>query len=115
MTIAKKHAQQYMPNGEVSLEQVIQAAIDEAESLLIVGARERIRQMETAKWQPIESSPKGDDFFLVRAVFFDASHYIHIVGRFEDDGFYLEDGSELSYSYTPTYWMPLQQPQKEEE
>lgn len=53
MTIAKKYAQQYMPNGELSLEQVIQAAIDEATeirkqevALILTGAHARIRQLE---------------------------------------------------------------------
>lgn len=56
MSIAKKHAQKYMPNGELSLEQVIQAAIDEATHMMHRAAevdaraisilQERIRQLE---------------------------------------------------------------------
>ena len=47
-SIAEKYAAQYFPNGEVSLADLIQSAINESESLLIVGARERIRDLEWA-------------------------------------------------------------------
>jgi len=37
MTIAEKYAAQWMPNGEVSLADLIQAAVDEAQSVPVVG------------------------------------------------------------------------------
>ena len=36
MTIAEKYAQQYQPNGEVTLVDLIQAAVDEAQSVAVV-------------------------------------------------------------------------------
>lgn len=37
MTIAEKYAAQWMPNGEVTLVDLIQAAVDEAQSVPVVG------------------------------------------------------------------------------
>jgi len=56
MTIAEKYAAQYLPNGEVSLVELIQAAVDEATNHAtlrliavnreVVELQERIRQLE---------------------------------------------------------------------
>lgn len=70
MTIAKKHAQTYMPNGEVSLEQVIQAAGDEQQAAKwrmewaaaadqVDGLRERIRQLEAERVRPLADGIKN--------------------------------------------------------
>jgi hypothetical protein len=58
-------------------------------------------------WLDIETAPKGKTDFIARCRHYKNGTFIHVVGHFEEDGFYMEDGSELSYNYTPVKWAPL--------
>lgn len=62
---------------------------------------------EQARWQDIEDAPKDKAPFLIRAEHWKTKGIIHCVGHFGDDGFYMEDGSELSFNYNPTHFQPL--------
>lgn len=61
----------------------------------------------------IEQPPEGSTFFA-RAENDYSGQKIHVVGRFLSDGFYLEDGSEMSFNWTITHWQPLPQPPKDQ-
>ena len=66
-SIAEKYAAQFMPNGEVSLADLIQAAVDEATDKLrliavnreVVELQERIHQLE-AQSVPVVGEPNED-------------------------------------------------------
>ena len=51
MTIAEKYAAQWMPNGEVTLVDLIQAAVDEAQSVAVVGGLFDLEKLESLGWQ----------------------------------------------------------------
>ena len=48
MSIAEKYAAQWLPNGEVSLAALIQSAVDEAERLLLTGARAELATLRAS-------------------------------------------------------------------
>ena len=62
-------------------------------------------------WKPIETAPSydfretGAQDYQIKAVCGD--RVIKTLGHFKEDGFYLQDGGELSHSFTPILWMPL--------
>lgn len=62
-----------------------------------------------SEWQPISTAPTDGSYFIVKAAHRAGDNVIHIVGRFEEDGFYCEDRSELSFNYNPILWAPLPQ------
>jgi len=50
-SIAEKYAAQWLPNGEVSLADLIQAAVDEAQSVPVVGGLFDLEKLESLGWQ----------------------------------------------------------------
>jgi len=72
-------------------------------------ALERELAAERAKnaWQPIETAPDDGRYFIARAYHDRTNEVVHVVGRFEEDGFYMEDRSELSFNFTIKHWIPL--------
>ena len=60
-------------------------------------------------WQPIETAPKNVNY-LIRATHDSTGAVVHVAGRFKEDGFYCEDGGELSFNYTPTHWTAITEP-----
>ena len=75
-----------------------------------------MKTFESGKWYDIETAPKEEygPVFLVRAKHYSLERVIHVIGHFGYDGFYMEDGSELSYNYNLTHWMPLPEPPRKE-
>jgi len=60
------------------------------------------------QWRSIESAPEDGTDFLVWCTFFENKFPpVVVAGKFGDDGFYCQDGGELSYNWNPIYWQPL--------
>ena len=70
-----------------------------------------IKRMESEEWQDIETAPKDGSNFLVWCEF-DGGKFppIVIAGKFGDDGFYCQDGGELSFNWNPTLWKSIPTP-----
>lgn len=62
---------------------------------------------QTTGWRPMETAPKGEVDFILKCRHCKSGKEIHVVGHFEEDGFYMEDRSELSFNWTPVGWSYL--------
>ncbi len=58
------------------------------------------------EWLPIESAPK-ETLIFIKAKGCDSGRLIYGVGSFEQDGFYFQDGGELSNAFSVIEWTPL--------
>ena len=83
-------------------------SLDEQRELEKFKAAAPVAQAEP-EWHPIETAPK-DTLVLL----FGAKRSEMVVGMFHTrDGWVIDTPSEWASMYTPTHWMPLPQPPKE--
>lgn len=60
---------------------------------------------ESPMWQSLHNAPMDDTTIRIQAHWFDNPDKVIIVeGSFRNDGFYLSEGGELVYEYTPFAW-----------
>lgn len=94
-------------------------AIEALKHIEIVRTALKEQAKSKCEWQPIDTAPsyefgnENTEDYVIRAIGCDTGRVINAIGHFKEDGFYLQEGGELSYAFTPTHWMPLPEPPRE--
>jgi len=81
-SIAEKYAARWMPNGEVSLADLIQAAVDEAERLLLTGARAELATLreKVAEADELRKDAERYRWLRMKGAHSDAVDKVHMFG-----------------------------------